>query len=198
MKKLIILLCMLACMFLLSPLANAATLTFDGLSGYIGESYTEDGFTLTADPEDGYSSEFYAVVASDLEFGYYYSGSEALINDWSTATTLVSADGSLFNLTSIDLAEALTEEYLFPETISLTAVYADGSVYTTTLTTDGVSGFQTFTFGEKFQDLASVSFGYDSYFQFDNITANPVPVPSSLLLLGSGIAFLAVGRRGKN
>lgn len=190
MKKLIITLGMLACLFLLSPLANASTLTFDGLVGEIMSPYTEKGFTLTAEED----SLFYAFDAYE---DWAYTGSEALINDYSTSTTLASADGSLFNLFSISLSEAFSGDAADETIIAFTAVYADGTTYSKDLTTDGVFGFEIFAFGNEFKNLASVSFGYDSYFQFDNITVNPVPEPSTLLLLGSGIAFLAAGRRGK-
>jgi hypothetical protein len=194
MKKLIVALGMLTCMFLLTPLANAATITFDGLAGEIMSPYTEKGFILTAaDPEPGIEGIFYAFDSASVD----YTGSEALINDYSTSTTLASADGSLFNLFSISLSEAFSGDAADETIIAFTAVYADATTYSVELTTDGDFGYEIFTFGEEFQNLASVSFGYDSYFQFDNITANPVPEPSTLLLLGSGIAFLAAGRRGK-
>ena len=189
MKKFIIAFCMLTCMFLLSPLANAATITFDGLAGIVGSPYMEKGFTLTAEED----SSFYAFDATDLD----YSGSAALINEYSTATTLASATGALFNLFSISLSEASSGEAAYATIIAFTAVYADATTYSMDLTTDGVFGYEIFTFGDEFKNIASVSFGDLEYFQFDNITATPVPEPSTLLLLGSGIAFLAAGRRWK-
>nr|WP_319494456.1 PEP-CTERM sorting domain-containing protein [uncultured Desulfobacter sp.] len=171
--------------------ASAAVITFDGLSGEIGSSYTESGFTLTADDD----SVFYSIVETDVEAGYSYTGSETLMNNYATATTLTSTNGSLFNLTSIDLAEAFNGDALYATSITFDAVYSDGSTYSFTLTTDGNEGAETFTFGAELTNLASLSFGDYEYVQFDNVTASAVPVPSSILLLVAGTGVLVGIRR---
>nr|WP_319393953.1 PEP-CTERM sorting domain-containing protein [uncultured Desulfobacter sp.] len=189
MKKIIIAMGVLLVFASLTPFANALEIiTFDTFSN--GASYTEDGFTLTAD--DG--SEFWAIAPEDASDGYYYTGSVALVNELSTTTTLV-ADGSFFNLISIDLAEAFSQEAIYEASISFIATYADGSTYSVDLTTDGSEGLQTFDFGSEMTNLASVSFGNGQSFQFDNIVVNTVPVPSSLLLLAAGMGVLAGTKR---
>lgn len=190
MKKIILVMGLFLTFAVLTPFAHATEITFDAFSG--GATYTEDGFTLTAD--DG--SEFYAVTEDDALYGYYYTGSVALMNDYTTTTTLVAEDGSLFNLSSIDLAEIFTEDLLIEATVSFLATYADNSTYRFDLTTDGIEGIQTFTFGTEMTNLASVSFGENEYFQFDNIAAHTVPESSTILMLVVGMcAWAGVGRK---
>lgn len=192
MKHINLMVGMLLSLFVLIPQTHAAVLDFDGLSGDVGSSYTEDGFTLTA--EDG--SVFYSIVEADAEYGYYYTGSETLMNDYASATTLAYEGDAVFSLTSIDLAEAFTEDALYAATITFNVVYSNGSTAAFDLITDGVQGAETFTFGSDLTNLVSVSFGAGEAFQFDNVTASAVPVPSSILLLVTGIGAL-VGVRKK-
>lgn len=193
MKKIILVMGLFLTIAALTPFANATEITFDAFSS--GATYTENGFTLTAD--DG--SEFYAITADDALSGYYYTGSVALVNDYSTTTTLAATDGSLFNLISIDLAEAFTGDLLYKATISFIATYADGSTYSVDLITDGSEGIDPpFTFGSEMTNLASVSFGENEYFQFDNITVtttSAVPEPSTILMLVVGMCAWAGDRR---
>lgn len=193
MKKIILMVGMLLSLVGLTSLANATVLTFDGLSGDVGSTYTEDGFTLTADDD----SLFYSIVAADVADGYYYTDSETLMNDYASGTTLASVDGSVFDLTFIDLAEAFIEDSLYAATIAFDVVYKDGSTYSFDLTTDGIEGAETFTFGAEVTNLVSVSFGDDAYIQFDNVTASAVPEPSSFLLLAAGLGAWAAGARKK-
>jgi hypothetical protein len=190
MKKIIIAMGVLLAFAVLTPFANAfEIITFDTFSN--GAAYTEDGFTLTAD--DG--SEFWAIASEDASDGYYYTGSVALVNELSTTTTLVATNGAFFDLISIDLAEAFSQDAIYEASISFIATYADGSTYSVDLTTDGSEGMQNFDFGSEMTNLASVSFGDYEYFQFDNIVVNTVPVPSSLLLLAAGMGVLAGTKR---
>ena len=192
MKNIILMVVMFFSLVALILPANAAVLTFDGLSGELGSTYTESGFTLTASE----GSSFYSIVETDVEDGYSYTYSETLMNNYATATTLTSADGSVFNLTSIDLAEAFNiDDLLYATTIIFDAVYSDGSTYSFERTTDGIEGAETFTFGDELTNLVSLSFGDDEYIQFDNVTASAVPIPSSILLLVAGTGVLVGIRR---
>nr|WP_320017000.1 VPLPA-CTERM sorting domain-containing protein [uncultured Desulfobacter sp.] len=190
MKKNILMVGMLLSLIALTPLANAAVLSFDGLFGDVGNTYTQDRFILTAD-----DSVFYSIVEADADDGYYYTGSETLMNDYASGTTLTSADGSVFSLTSIDLSEAFTGDLLSATTIPFDVIYKDGSTYSFDLTTDGLEGAQIFTFGSELTNLDSVSFGDGEYFQFDNVTASAVPVPSSILMLVAGLGALGCARK---
>lgn len=191
MKNIILMVCILWGLVVFVLPASAAVLTFDGLSGELGSFYTESGFTLNADDD----SSFYSITEADVAAGYSYTGSETLMNDYATATTLTSANGSVFNLTSIDLAEAFNGGALYATTVTFDAVYSDGATYSFDRTTDGIDGAETFTFGAELTNLASLSFGDDTYIQFDNITASAVPVPSSILLLVTGTGVLVGIRR---
>jgi hypothetical protein len=191
MKNIILMVGMLLSLVAFILPADAAVLTFDGLSGDVGSTYTESGFTLIADDD----SVFYSIVEADVSDEFYYTGSETLMNSYTTSTTLTSADGSAFNLTSIDLAEAFTGESFWATTITFDVVYKDGSTYAFDLTTDGIEGAETFTFGDEMTNLASLSFGDHEYIQFDNVTASTVPVPSSILLLVAGTGVLVGIRR---
>jgi len=192
MKNIILMVVMFFSLVALILPANAAVLTFDGLSGELGSTYTESGFTLTASE----GSSFYSIVETDVEDGYSYTYSETLMNNYATATTLTSADGSVFNLTSIDLAEAFNiDDLLYATTIIFDAVYSDGSTSSFERTTDGIEGAETFTFGAELTNLVSLSFGDYEYIQFDNVTASAVPIPSSILLLVAGTGVLVGIRR---
>nr|WP_321403009.1 hypothetical protein [uncultured Desulfobacter sp.] len=192
MKNIILMVVMFFSLVALILPANAAVLTFDGLAGELGSTYTESGFTLTA----GEGSSFYSIVQTDVEYGYSYTYSETLMNNYAAATTLTSADGSLFNLTSIDLAEAFNiDDLLYATIITFDAVYSDGSTYSFDLTTDGIEGAETFTFGAELTNLVSLSFGENEYIQFDNVKASTVPIPSSILLLVAGTGVLVGIRR---
>ena len=192
MKNIILMVVMFFSLIALILPANAAVLTFDGLSGELGSTYTESGFTLTASE----GSSFYSIVETDVEDGYSYTYSETLMNNYATATTLTSADGSVFNLTSIDLAEAFNiDDLLYATTIIFDAVYSDGSTSSFERTTDGIEGAETFTFGAELTNLVSLSFGDYEYIQFDNVTASAVPIPSSILLLVAGTGVLVGIRR---
>lgn len=119
------------------------------------------------------------------------------MNDYASATTLVYAGDLVFDLASIDLAEAFTEDALYGSTITFNVVYADGPTDSFDLATDRVEGIETFTFGSDLTNLVSVSFGVGEYIQFDNVTASAVPEPSSILLLLAGLGAWAAGARKK-
>ncbi|QBH13234.1 PEP-CTERM sorting domain-containing protein [Desulfobacter hydrogenophilus] len=197
MKNIMMMISMLMCMFILSPLANATVIDFTGLEGEVSSPYTENGFTLTAELGDDGTAYFYAIASADESY-YYYSGSETLMNDSYTTTILTATDGSMFDLTSIDLAKIYSNDdgSYSAMTITFEAFYADNTIYTYDVTTDGLEGLQTITLGEAFSNLVSVSFGAE-YYQFDNITASAVPEPSSILLLFVGMGAWAAGARKK-
>ena len=214
MKKIMMIASMLACMLAMTPYAFADVITFNTLAGDLETTVTEGDYTFTAlGTEYGDAGVFYAVTDADVDSGYYYGDSAALINDVATVTLLTSASATPFNLDSIDFAELFAswedDGSVDVVTITLNAIFADGTIGTYTLDTDGAEGFQTFEL--NLENLAVVSFvGSDAYgytnFEFDNVVLNDydvngsgssVPVPSSFLLLFAGMSALAASRRNQ-
>lgn len=136
-------------------------------------SYSEDGFTLV-DPDYAGNDAFGAPQSGTTLF--YVGPSTALVNNMAPGsngiTTLTKDDGGTFEVLSIDLGE-LDPVSPAPVEVPFTGTRADGSTVTTTFTTDGAAGFETFTF-EGFTDLVSLSWAQQAPFhQFDNITLDP-------------------------
>jgi len=181
----------LAAVMLLGLPANGeiVVLDFESLSTpgtgytYLGPSYIEDGFNLQADPGGG----LYYYHSDDENF----AGSTALFHmqpGGVTNTMLTQANGLTFDLLSIDLSEGLSDR--LDVQLTLIGTKSDNSTVVSSLTLDGVFGFETNTL-ETFTDLIAVKLThvFNSY-QYDNITLDVIPEPATLLLLGFGALFL--------
>ena len=200
----------LAAGFILAAGASAATITFDRLTGsddteILTGIYQEAGYTLTA--EDGGilyswgSAEYDSGVAASDQYGGY-TGSAAIFNDSYTQTTLTATNGSLFNLTSVDLCELYAADP-YDATLTIIGTKADGNTITEAITLDGTFGYQTFSLGTDFTNLSYVTFYTENYgdFQIDNINvsgSSAVPVPGAFMLLGSGLLAASCVTRRKN
>lgn len=198
MKQLILML--MAAVLLQAAAVSAEVIDFESLAsddaGYYewGTSYTEGGYQLTSDDmfaSDGLQSSLYLGGST-----YVYT---AYMGEYDIALT--SRDGSLFDVSSIDLAELMLPYGGTDVSVTFTGTKADSTTVATTFTLDGSDGWETFLFGDEFSSLTSLVWNnVADYHAFDNITveASSVPVPAAIWLLGSGLVGLAGLRRKKN
>ncbi|MGD8321594.1 MAG: hypothetical protein PVJ02_14115, partial [Gemmatimonadota bacterium] len=132
-----------------SVVMDFESLAASGVTQSVMSSYSEDGFTLVDPANSG--DAFMAFLDGPM-----FLGSIALLNATPGNTTVLAKDdGGTFTAVSIDIAELALSD-LRPRDVNFTGTRADGSTVTATLTTDGVAGFETFTF-EGFTDLVSLS-----------------------------------------
>ncbi len=152
-----------------SAVIDFESLAASGTSFAFVTSYSEDGFTLVNPAYSGYDA--FSAPQSDNDL---FQGSTGLLNDLPDGVTLLTkGDGGSFTVASIDIAE-FKPSMLDPREVTFTGTRADGSTVSETFTTDGLAGFETFTF-KGFTDLVSLSWVQASpYHQFDNITLDPV------------------------
>jgi PEP-CTERM motif len=179
------LLCSVFLMLLSAASARAATLTFDSLAQpgidltVVGPLYTESGFNVSA------SSLFSGQTGSQD-----FTGTGTLLSGTNTFTVAAS-DASAFDFTGITLWE-LNRGTNSPIFVKFTGAFAGGGTIAQTVATDGLFNGDAFTF-VGFTNLASlhIETANGRTFQIDNVNASPaatpVPEPTSMLLLGTGI-----------
>ena len=178
-------------------------ITFDGPpvqpqgTAALVTNYSEAGISLKPVSADG---RFIRVGANPVAFRP--DNGSAYIQFVSGPALMFSfTNGSVFNLTAVDLAEYST---VVPDavTVHFVGYRQDGSTVTADLTTDGIidgtgplADFETFTFGPEFSGLTRVeipTYGWS----LDNLVVT-IPEPSTwaLLLLGGAMVVLRKHRR---
>jgi hypothetical protein len=152
-----------------------------------GVSYTEDGFTLTKDPDNSFRS--YGALNSN------FVGSTSLYDSYvGGMTTLKKARGALFSIRSIDLNELNSNQ---ASTITFSGITGLDASFTQSFRLDGLkTTVETFYFNSLFKDLRQVSWFQQSPFhQFDNIVldVSTVPLPGALPLFATGLIVFGFG-----
>lgn len=201
--------------------AAQIVLDFDSITtplngfGDMGDTVTEDGYTLSTESPNG---PFYACAEGWISGRGSSNGTTTLSTYWDlskeTIFDLESSGGNAFSIVSIDLAEFVNSsdpdwDLLNAHYVEIAGSKAGGSTVNETFTLDmisdgsgGVEDFQTFVFPSAWDDLSSVQFtarnpdGSFTYIAFDNIIleSSAVPEPSTLAvwsllaLCGIGIA----------
>ena len=192
-KKIII----TAVLLLVNSVANAAIVSFEEPSGSLGRisHYEENGVVFTGAFNHVQTGPKGSAVTSSSFMQYR----------WYSKLNFGMADGSSFDLVSIDLAE-LSQRSAKPSTVTFFGQRTDSAIVSQTFTTDGLfcvdnHGFQTFNFSDEFRGLENVyladaSLKMNSYFAFDNVNVSAVPLPAAVWLFIAGLLSLfAYSRR---
>lgn len=197
------LLALTASLGLLSAAAQATVINFDSVVGFqtLPSPYNEAGFQFVNSSDSSGAILFwgqgnmYNADPNGNTFSHNYAG---------TTTTLTRVGGGTFTFNSIDLADVYNDQGSGAGqggNIQFDFLFADASTSSSTVSIDGLPGFQTFDFG--LTDLTQVSWTplttYGPWLQLDNVrvdeTGNPVPEPASLSLVALALSALAVRRK---
>ena len=185
---------------------NAAVIDFEDIAVSAGsQSVAGDrisgGFTFDLSTDHSH-------LANNIFDGN--SGSTFLVTDdfnGDNDLTMSAIGGSAFSLSSFELGE-FDSVGGFATTIDLVGTLLGGGSLTASFTLDGISStsgsnnFETFTLS-GWDNLVSVNFNASAgaggkYWAIDNIDTASVPEPTSIALLGLGLAGIRLSRKNKD
>lgn len=206
---------LLAAISLGATLASATVIDFNNFDGNIGArtTYSAQGFTFT-------SAHFHINdVPASCGFGGCASidGTPLLAVDaplFGFPVTMMRDAGGPFDLIGLQAtrvfvdgtASAVNGFYPNAESLILTGILQGGGIVTYSVSLPALPGFAAFTLPGSFRDLISLTFSGsvpgltdNASFAVDNIeVAFIVPEPSTMLLIGSGLALLlGIRQRGQ-
>jgi len=171
-------LCLLVTILPVAASEMSLVITFDGPPAqpvgteYGIPQYEESGFVFKPlGPIDSVPPFRLGRCGGGISF-FPENGSVYLLTQLGESIEIFTADGSSFDLLSVDLAEFSTV-FPFPFNIKFLGFKANGQTVFESVVTDGIidgtgplEDFQTFTFGPKFKHLVRVE-----------VMAEPLPVP---------------------
>lgn len=201
---------------LVAPAARAqtTTLTFNGLTAvdasgvrFVDNCYEESGFRVAV---VGFACGAPSTLGAwTPDFADRYTGSPALHNEMGSAVDFTAISGQAFSFQSIGLA-SFFGQFGDPTTVMFTGFLASGGMMTQTVEVPGgnfrsPAALSPFSF-TGFTNLRSLRLTVvtaapeiSANVQFDNVafgTAAVVPEPTTVVLIGAGLAGLgAVARR---